>query len=350
MLAEAMRQGQVETETRMLAMKAFLGSSGPNPLIDFFSDDRVVAELEVDAAEIRRTFSDGYFRDPSCFLPCFWPLQVLLGTPCVFLCSLGAVDDAAKAHRLILRERSIEYRVDKYPSIGPTLTCCAVCCAGEAGGFHEVYPLAEVSDARVQPCQAEHCGAKTAPDTFVLKVSSYMGGMQAAAAIDAPKNGAEFAALVLQQQQRLKEAGGVQVPAEVQEAYNKYVSGGAGGMMGGMMGMGGMGGMGGAQMQAQMQAMQQMQQMQGVGAGAGMGAAQMQAQMQAMQQMQGAGAGCCAAAPPMATGQVILGQTMERDPAEKSVVEKLSELTALRDAGALDDDEFKAAKAQLLAT
>ena len=87
-------------------------------------------------------------------------------------------------------------------------------------------------------------------------------------------------------------------------------------MMGGMGGMmGGMGGMGGVQMQA----------MQGVGAGAGM------------------------AALPMATGQVILEQTMERDPAEKSIVEKLSELTALRDAGALDDDEFKAAKAQLLA-
>ena len=66
--------------------------------------------------------------------------------------------------------------------------------------------------------------------------------------------------------------------------------GGMGGMMGGMGGMGGMmggmGGMGGVQMQA----------MQGVGAGAGM------------------------AAPPMATGQVILEQTMERDPAEKSIV------------------------------
>ena len=85
--------------------------------------------------------------------------------------------------------------------------------------------------------------------------------------------------------------------------------------------------------QAQMQAMQAMQ-------------ARMQARMQAMQ---GVGAGAGIAAPPMATGQVILEQTMERDPAEKSIVEKLSELTALRDAGALDDDEFKTAKAQLLA-
>ena len=67
----------------------------------------------------------------------------------------------------------------------------------------------------------------------------------------------------------------------------------------------------------------------------------MQAQMQAMQ---GVGAGAGMAAPPMATGQVILEQTMERDPAEKSIVEKLSELTALRDAGALDDDEFIARK------
>ena len=97
-IAEAMRQGQVETERRMLATKAFLGSSGPNPLIDFFSDDRVIAELEVDAAEIRRTFFDGYFRSPFCFLPCVWPHQVLLGMPCMFLRSLGAVDDAAQAH------------------------------------------------------------------------------------------------------------------------------------------------------------------------------------------------------------------------------------------------------------
>ena len=101
MIAESMRQGQVETERRMLATKALLGSSGPNPLIDFFSDDRVIAELEVDAAEIRRTFFDGYFRSPFCFLPCFWPHQVLLGMPCMFLRSLGAVDDAAQAHRLI---------------------------------------------------------------------------------------------------------------------------------------------------------------------------------------------------------------------------------------------------------
>jgi hypothetical protein len=90
---------------------------------------------------------------------------------------------------------------------------------------------------------------------------------------------------------------------------------------------------------------------QGAGGG-GMGGAQLQAQMQAqMQAMQGvgAGAGLAGGAPYVATGQVILEQTMERDPAEKSIVEKLSELTALRDAGALDDDEFKAAKAQLLA-
>ena len=138
-----MRQGQVETERRMLATKALLGSSGRNPLIDFFSDDRVIAELEVDAAEIRRTFFDGYFRSPFCFLPCFWPHQVLLGMPCMFLCSLGAVNNAAQAHRLVLRERSIEYRVERYPSIGAVASgmqvikpCCAVCCEGEAGGFH----------------------------------------------------------------------------------------------------------------------------------------------------------------------------------------------------------------------
>jgi hypothetical protein len=32
----------------------------------------------------------------------------------------------------------------------------------------------------------------------------------------------------------------------------------------------------------------------------------------------------------MATGEVILGQTMERDPAEKGVVEQLKELSSSR--------------------
>jgi pseudouridine-5'-phosphate glycosidase len=54
-----------------------------------------------------------------------------------------------------------------------------------------------------------------------------------------------------------------------------------------------------------------------------------------------------ASAPPVGSKPGMGGATPV--PAS-SIVEKLSELAALRDAGALDDDEFKAAKAQLLAS
>ena len=49
MIAEAIRPGQVETERRFVMMKAMTGSAGPNPLIEFFQNDRVIQELEIDA-------------------------------------------------------------------------------------------------------------------------------------------------------------------------------------------------------------------------------------------------------------------------------------------------------------
>ena len=39
---------------------------------------------------------------------------------------------------------------------------------------------------------------------------------------------------------------------------------------------------------------------------------------------------------------------MQRDGGEKDLATKIGELKALKDAGVLDDDEFKAAKAKLL--
>lgn len=338
MLAEAIRSGQVETELRLVMMKAMTGSAGPNPLIEFFKNDRVIQELEIDADAIRGNFMSGYLKSPFCFCPCFWPHQLILGMPCMFLCSLNAVDAAVKAHKLILREHSIEYVVERYPAIGSLQSgmqvvkpCCAAC-QGDAGGFHEVYPLSDVSDIQVQLCQAECCGSKMAPDTLVVKVSSYNGGMHAAAAIDGPKNGDDFAERVRQQQKSSQEAGGVQIPADVLERYNKYMSGGAGraGMMGGMMGM---------QMQAQMMQMQ-----------SGMATSNQMAAMQAAQAGAMAGA-CCAgvgAVPPVSTGQVVIGESMQRDGGEKDLATKIGELKALKDAGVLDDDEFKAAKAKLL--
>ena len=70
-IAEATRHKQHQTERHMLMTKAMLGSKGPNPLIEFFKDDRVVVELEVDVNEVRSVFHNGYVKSPSCLIPCF---------------------------------------------------------------------------------------------------------------------------------------------------------------------------------------------------------------------------------------------------------------------------------------
>ena len=62
------------------------------------------------------------------------------------------------------------------------------------------------------------CSTPAALDTLVLKVSSYMKGLVAAAAIDARKN---FAKLVLQDQGH---ASNVQIPPDVLEKNNRYMS------------------------------------------------------------------------------------------------------------------------------
>eukprot|EP00316_Scyphosphaera_apsteinii_P023957 CAMPEP_0119320302 /NCGR_PEP_ID=MMETSP1333-20130426/52120_1 /TAXON_ID=418940 /ORGANISM="Scyphosphaera apsteinii, Strain RCC1455" /LENGTH=342 /DNA_ID=CAMNT_0007326997 /DNA_START=12 /DNA_END=1040 /DNA_ORIENTATION=- len=326
-LAELMRAGQAETERGYVTMKAMTGTVGPNPLIEFFKNDPVVKELEIDADAIRETFWNGYFNNSACFCPLGWPVQLILGVPCFFFYSLSAVDLAVKAHHLILRVHSIEYRVDRYPSVGSrgehvVKPVCSACEDGDAGGFHEVFPLSDVSDVQVQLCQAKCCDSnKLAPDTMVLKVSSYNGGMHAAAAIDGPKNGEDFAALVLQQQQRSKEAGGVQIPPDVAEKYTKYMSGfaGMGGMMGGLLGN-------------QMTPVMNVQP----------GNANQIASMQAAQSAE------LGAVPPVTIGQVVIGETMQREAGEKDLATQLAELKALKDSGALDDDEFKAAKAKVL--
>lgn len=285
MIVEAVRPTQAETERRFAFQNARCLSHDPNPLLEFFKDDRVIAELELDGQEIKKRLALGYFRSPLCVCPCFWPHQLICGVPISVCCRISAVDAAVEAHHLVLRERSIEYRVEKYPGMGaPTsymawIPGCA-CCEDYAGGFHEVYPLSDVSSIGVEPCQAQCCGANVAPDTMVLKVSSMHGGQFAAAAMDAPKNGAEFAKMVLAQKQ-LQESN-MTIPPDVLEAYTKYMS-------------------------SKFSAV-------------GLTRAQ-QAQM---------------AAKPTAQ---ILG---------KDLATQIAELKALKDSNVLDDEEFKAAKAKLV--
>uniref|UniRef100_A0A7S1FCH5 SHOCT domain-containing protein n=1 Tax=Noctiluca scintillans TaxID=2966 RepID=A0A7S1FCH5_NOCSC len=291
MIAEAVRPGQVETELRFVIENARCLSHDPNPLLDFFKNDRVIAELELDGQKIKKGFALGYFSSAICYCPCFWPHQLCAGTPISVCCRICAVDAAVKAHHLVLREQSIEYRVEKYPAMGASKDYSADigchCCDGNAGGFHEVYPLCDVSSIGVEPCQAQCCGANVAPDTMVLKVSSLHGGQFAAAAMDAPKNGADFAKMVLAQKQ--KQESNMQIPPDVLEAYTKYMS---------------------TKFSA-----------------AGLPPWAQQAQM---------------AAKPTAQ---VLGNPAGGG---KDLATQIAELKALKDSGALDDEEFKAAKAKLV--
>jgi len=107
------------------------------------------------------------------------------------------------------------------------------------------------------------------------------GGQLAAAAMDAPKNGAEFANMVVAQQQLLECS--MQIPPDVLEAYIKFLS-------------------------SKFSAV-------------GVPRWAQQAQMAAKPTAQIAG---------------------------KDLATQITELKALKDSGALDDEEFKAAKAKLV--
>ena len=120
--------------------------------------------------------------------------------------------------------------MDPYPSIGSVASglsvvqpICNALCSGDAGGIHEVYPLADVTSVEVQPCMSECMGSKTAGDTLVVKVCSHMGGMMGAAAIDGPANGEKFASMVMEQKEASKNSG-FQIPPDVMEEYTKVRS------------------------------------------------------------------------------------------------------------------------------
>lgn len=207
------------------------------------------------------------------------------------------VETAAKAHRLILREHSIEYIVKEYPAAGTFINGesagdCA-CCRWTAGGIHEVYPLSDVTHARVEPCNAKFCGAALAPDTFTVKTLSVGGGMFPAVAIDGPLDGEAFAAAVMEQKAKVADTT---LPPDVEQAYNQYMRTGACALM---------------------------------AAGAELGAQMMMGRQGPVVAMQ-----------PSASNQVA--------PASNNLAAQLRELADLKAAGALTDEEFAQAKARLL--
>ena len=148
-----------------------------------------------------------------------------------------------------------------------------------------MYPLSDVTHARVEPCNAKCCGATLAPDTFTVKTLSVGGGMFPAVAIDGPLDGEAFAAAVMEQKAKV---AGTTLPPDVEQAYNQYMA-----------------------------------------AGAGLGAQMMMGRQGPVVAMQ-----------PSASNQVA--------PKSNNLAAQLKELAGLKAAGALTDEEFAQAKARLL--
>ena len=123
----------------------------------------------------------------------------------------------------MVRERSIEYRVEMHRPAGQALCFCQLC-GPKVGGIHEVYPLTDVSFINVKPCQIQYygcCGSEN-PDSMVLRLSSLRG--EARAVIDAPKNAEDFVRRVHEQKKQQETNSSVEIPPDVMQAYNSYMS------------------------------------------------------------------------------------------------------------------------------
>ena len=129
MTVETVRPTQAATERLFAFEDARCLSHDPNPLLEFFKNHRVIAQLELDGQEIKKRLALGYFRSPLCF----WPHELICDVPISVCCRISAVDAAVEAHYLVLRERSIEYRVEKYPAMSASAnyTAAAACACYE---------------------------------------------------------------------------------------------------------------------------------------------------------------------------------------------------------------------------
>ena len=148
--AEALRQGEVETERRLRMGKLFSGNAGAkNPLIEFYKDDEEICRLQADKSRLRENLWNNYLNSPLCCLPCFWPHQLILGMPCMTCFSvLPKIDERADAHTIILRKNSIVWKVEPYDNLVAqestfALVQVPICCAFGAGytePLEEVFP------------------------------------------------------------------------------------------------------------------------------------------------------------------------------------------------------------------
>ena len=351
MMEERLRQGQAETENRLVMMKAYQGATGnmgENPLNEFFANDKEVMRLDVDANAQKELICNSYLHSPLCFLPCFWPHSIILCMPLSVCYQRRMADEAARAHRLILKERCLVLEVDSYSSMmrssTATMIPCACCCSGNCvpptRPIKETIPLEDIKSCGVETCKAQMCGSNVAADTFVVRLKN---GIQFPLfAIDCPGRNAQQFAEQLMTQVNACTAN----PSALPVGWNNYKKkiGGAGMMGAGM-----------ARMQMQMQMMQQ----------GGVHQQQMMNQQMLGMQMGNMGVTSVPAAQNMTRGGVVTATGVPHiSPAhppaahaaipvaeahqEDDAATKIQKLANLKAQGILSEDEFNAAKKAIL--
>jgi hypothetical protein len=357
MMAEAIRQGQAETERRLVMMKALHGGlGGPNPLVDHFRNDPEIGRLQVDIDIMTSLFDKKCTTNPLVLCPLFWPHALILNVPCNYCYARMKLQQVADAHQLTLHEKSLKLKVDPYPSYlqnaqsGQALMmpwCCS-CCVADTSPIEEVIPLADVDSVRIEQCQLKQCGSAVAPDTFVVRANGISRTFPLFA-VDGPnpEQAEKFIRQVMDQVNTAKETSMHDAPLpQAWAEYQKSLYGGGVGMMG-MMGMGMMAGgapgqmqmnrgaaghyqAGGQQMNPQMQAMQmqalQMQQM----------------QMSAM----ATGGGMQQQPQPMGT-VIATAEPMPSAPVDDTAAQ-LAKIDGLKKSGAISEAEYQAMRAKAL--
>jgi len=348
MMKEGMRQGQAETEQRISTMKMMSaggGNESVNPCNAFFSNDREICVLSSDRARMKNMVSGSCLRSPFTFMPCFWPHALLLQMPCSYINTRRMAGQTADAHKLILRESSLQLAVEPYPQqmqkSSFQVVPCSCCNCVSTDSINEVIPLTEITSVRVEKCELICCGMPVAPDSIVVRCE----GMHFPVfSIDMPEDGEAFAARVMKQVEYAKSAGRPCPPTWPTYKASLGGMGGAAGMMGMMAGMMNQGqgqGSDGGQQNIKMQ--QQMMGKMMVGGMGGMGGAGGE-----NPQFTNFGIG----APPafsMAEARPVEAAVAGPGPGgEFDIGSELKKLADLKSQGFLNETEFKAAKTKLL--
>ena len=351
MIAEAVRQGQAETERRLVMMKAVQGQfGGANPLVDHFRGDPEIGRLQVDAEIMTSLFDKKCYVNPFVWCPILWAHAIIMNVPCNYLCTRAKLKKVADAHQLTLHEKSLKLKVDPYPGYLQNAQsaqalmipwCCATCVA-DTSPIEEVIPLTDVESVRIEPCQLKQCGSAVAPDTFVVRTT---GSSFPLFAVDAPnpEQAEKFIGQIMNQVNTAKEVAMHDAP--LPESWAKYQSSlyGAGMGMMGMMGMN-MAMMGGAPGQMQMNRGAAYQH-QGAGGLNSMVAANV-ANTQALQMQMMANMGV---PPQQPMGAVIAtAEPVPSAPAADDTAAQLAKIDGLKKSGAISEAEYQAMRKKAL--